>query len=256
MFRIAVATLLAAALAFGANFRLYLKDGSYHIVREYKVTGDRVRFYSVERSDWEEIPLSLADLKRTESENRERQQAIEKEAADIAAEDKFEREQREEQERIPQEPGVYLVEGKDLKTIKQAESKTVTKKSRSVLKVLSPIPVVSGKATIELDGERSATVIANPRPEFYMRLSTDERFGIVKMTPKKGARVVQEWETIPVTKELVEKQQDIEVFRKQIGESLYKIWPAEPLEPGEYAVIEFTAGKGNIQTWDFAFQPH
>ena len=48
-----------AFAAFAANIKLYLKDGDSHLVREYEVKGDRVRYYSVERGDWEEIPLAL-----------------------------------------------------------------------------------------------------------------------------------------------------------------------------------------------------
>ena len=255
MVRTLFVLLLAAAVALGADFRLYLKDGNYHLVREYHVEGDRLRFYSVERSEWEEVPANLVDLKRTETERHERQEAVQKEAAEIAAEDKFEREQREERERVPVEPGVYFVEGKQVKTLKQAESKAVNKKSRMILRRLSPIPVVLGKTTVELDGEHSASVMTSLRPEFYMRLDREENFGIVKMTPKKGARVVQEWEIVPVSNEVIEKEQDIPVFRKQVDDGLYQIWPQQPLDPGEYAVIEYTAGERNIQTWDFACQP-
>ena len=255
MLRIVFAFLLAALLALGANFRLYLKDGNFHMVREYEVKGDRVRFYSVERSEWEEIPASLVDLKRTEGERAERQQTLEKEAAQMAAEEKFERQQREERERVPVEPGLYLVDGSQLRTIKQAESKVVTNRSRSVLKVLVPVPVVSGKATVELDGEHSANVVTMDRPEFYFRLAKDERFGLVKLAPKKSSRVVQEWEVIPVAKQTVEKQEDVPVFRKQVDDGLYKIWPEQPLAPGEYAIIEYTQGERNIQTWDFAYAP-
>ena len=255
MRRALLAFLLVAVTALAANFRLYLKDGTYHMVREYQVTGDRVRFYSVERSEWEEIPLTLADLKRTEDENREHAEAIKKDAAELAAEEKFEREQREERERIPVEAGVYQVAGGQVKSIKQAESKSVSKKSRSILKAVAPIPIVSGKTTVELDGEHSSYVVDSARPEFYIRLSQEERFTIVKMMPKKGVRVVQEWELVPVSKELIEKEQDVDIFRKQVADGLYKIWPMQPLEPGEYAVIEYTAGKGNVQTWDFACLP-
>jgi hypothetical protein len=255
MARTLIVFLLAAVAALGAEFRLYLRDGNFHMVREYQVEGDRVRFYSVERSEWEEVPANLVDLKRTESERRERQEAIKKEAAEIAAEDKFEREQEDERARIPVEAGVYFVEGKEVKTLKQAESKAVNKKSRSILKRLAPIPVVSGKTTVEVAGEHSASVMTSSRPEFYMRLDHDENFGIVRMTAKKGVRVVQEWEVVPVTNEIIEKEQDIPVFRKQVDDGLYKIWPQQPLEPGEYALIEFTAGERNIQTWDFGCQP-
>ncbi len=255
MFRSLFLFFLSAALLLGANFRLYLKDGSYHVVREYQVEGDRVRFYSVERGDWEEIPVALTDLQRTETEKRERAEAVRKEAQEVAAEEKFEREQRQERERVPVEPGLYWFDGKDLKTIKQADAKFVSKKSRSVLKVLSPIPVISGKTTVEVDGEHSSNVVTNGRPEFYFRLAKDERFALVRLSPKKGARLVQTWTIIPVSKELIEEQQDVEIYRKQIDEGLYQIWPTKPLEPGEYAVIEYTQGKGNVQTWDFAYVP-
>jgi hypothetical protein len=115
--------------------------------------------------------------------------------------------------------------------------------------------VVAGKTTVEVEGEHSANLMTSDRPEFYMRLDREENFGIVKMMPKKGVRVVQEWEIVQVSKEVIEKQQDIPVFRKQVDDDLYRIWPQQPLEPGEYAVIEYTAGERNIQTWDFACRP-
>jgi len=250
-----ILALLCAGAALAATVRLYLKDGTYQLVREYKVVEDRLRYYSLERSEWEELPLNLVDLKRTEAEHAQRQEALRKEAEEVAAEEKLEREQRREADRIPPEAGVYFVAGQQLLSIKQAESKVVTNKGRSVLKILSPIPVVTGKATVELEGERSANLVASDRPEFYLRLASDERFGIIRMGAKKGARIVQRWTIIPITKELVEEQQDIETFRQQAGEGLYKIWPVQPLEPGEYAVVEYTLAKGNVQAWDFAWRP-
>lgn len=247
--------LLLAAAAMAATLRLYLKDGSFHLVREYQVAGDRVRYYSVERSDWEEIPLDLVDLRRTEAEHTQRQERLRKEAEEMAAEEKLERDQRREADRVPPETGVYLVAGEQLLPIKQAECKVVTNKGRSILKVITPVPIVTGKATVELDGERSANLVASDRPEFYIRLAADERFGIIRLGGKKNARIVQRWTIIPITKELVEEQQDLEIFRRQAGDGLYKIWPVKPLEPGEYAVIEYTLAKGNVQVWDFAWRP-
>jgi hypothetical protein len=45
--------------------------------------------------------------------------------------------------------------------------------------------------------------------------------------------------------------QKIETFKKQEADLLYRIWPIKALEPGEYALIQYTEGKMNPQIWDF-----
>ena len=246
---------LLACCAFAANIQLYLKDGEFQLVREYKVEGDRVRYYSIERSDWEEIPLELVDLERTKKDAADRQAAIEADAKQQDAEDKAIRAERQEGARVPVEPGAYYVNGDKIQTIPIAETEVISNKSRTVLKVLSPIPIVPGKSTVEIKGESSALrVTANP-PEFYFRLSDDDRFAIIKLTRKKGARLVENVAILPVTDEVVEDLKQVATFKKQISERTYKIWPEKPLEPGEYALVEYDEGKLNLQIWDFGVSP-
>ena len=77
----------------------------------------------------------------------------------------------------------------------------------------------------------------------------------MKLTPEKGVRVVEKLTMIPVSKEVVEEPIEVEIFRKQLTpDGLYKIWPMQPLTPGEYAVVEYTPGKLNMQVWDFAYK--
>src|ERR1700723_3191989 len=45
--------------------KLMLKDGTFQLVREYHVEGDRVRYYSIEQAQWEEMPESLVDWDAT-----------------------------------------------------------------------------------------------------------------------------------------------------------------------------------------------
>lgn len=243
----------SALALLGANtVKLYLTDGSYHAVREYEIKKDRVRYYSTERGEFEEIPLELVDLKRTQAEQKEIEDSRKTEAAADKAEDKAVREMRREAARVPGDPGVYWVDGAELKQFKTAESKIHSNKRRSVLKAISPVPFIMGKATLEVDGEASANVIAQERPEFYIRLSTDERFGIVKLTPQKGVRIVERWTIEPVTKTVIQEHDDVEIFRYQHDDGLYKIWAQKPMPPGEYAVIQYTEGKTNSQIWDFS----
>src|SRR5215470_10846054 len=88
--------LAMACLAWAANVKLYMKDGSYHVVREYQVQSDRVHFYSIERSQWEDIPLDLVDLKRTETEAASRKSKLDEDAKVIAEEEKIERDMAKE----------------------------------------------------------------------------------------------------------------------------------------------------------------
>jgi hypothetical protein len=255
MRRILTALFFALALpVLAANIKLYLKEGGFHMVREYQVLEDRVRYYSNERGDWEEIPLAMVDLARTEKESANRQAAIVEETRADAAEEKAVREQAREISLIPQNPGVYQLENGKLSTFKLAESKVHTSKGRTILKMMAPIPL-NGKATLEIDGTSSSHVLTDPRPEFYMELAAEEQFGIVRLTPQKGVRIVAKLIMVPVINEVEEELENVDIFRRQLDQNmLFKIWPTKPLEPGEYAVIEFTPGKRNMQIWDFTYK--
>jgi len=253
LLRVALYLMIAAA-AFGGTVRLYLKDGTYQVATEYKVLKDRVSYMSAERGEWEEIPLQLVDLERTKKEAVDLEEQLKADAKSQAEEDAAERLAVKEVEEIPPEPGVYYIHNNKLEPVKVAESKIVNNKRRQVLKVLSPIPMVSGKATLEIDGDSSSREIAEKRPEFFFRLSTFERFGIVKVTPtKKGSRVVENIEIIPVSKEIGQKLLEVDSFKKQEGDNVYRIWPQKDMEPGEYALVEYTEGTDSINTqvWDF-----
>jgi hypothetical protein len=252
MRKLLVALGILACVAWAANLKLYMKDGSYHIVREYQMQSDRVHFYSVERSGWEDVPLDLVDLKRTETEAAERQAALEQDAKVMAEEEKAERDLEKEKRRIPQDPGAYWLLGNEVQVLKVAESTIHTDKGRAVLKKLSPIPIVSGKATLEIQGAHSLNVFTDPEQEFYLQLSEPERFGIARLTTKGAVRIVEKVTTVPVVNEIVEEPVMVDILKKELDSGLYKIWPKEKLEPGEYAVVEYTENKLNIQVWDFA----
>ncbi len=249
-----LALAILACTAWAANLKLYMKDGSYHIVREYQVQPDRVHFYSVERSDWEDVPLDLVDLKRTQSEAADRQARLEEDAKVMAQEEKAERELEKEKLRIPQDPGAYWLLGNEVQVMKLAESTIHTNKGRAILKKLTPVPMVTGKATLEIQGANSLNVFTDPEQEFYIQLSEPERFGIAKLTAKGAVRIVENVTTLPVVNEIVEEPTMVDILKKEVDGGLYKIWPKEKLAPGEYAVVEYTESKLNIQVWDFAIK--
>jgi hypothetical protein len=255
MQRVAALMLLLASVAFAANIKLYLKEGEYQLVREYQVLADRVRYYSIERADWEEIPLELVDLARTQKEAGAREASLNAELKAEEEENAAIRAERKEMRSVPDEPGAYLMDEGKVFALKQSDVAVVNDKKRSILKVLAPVPIVAGKNTVEMEGEAAQLRITNRAPEFYFRLASPERFAIVKITPKKNARIVQNVQIMPVSNELLIDMKQVATYKKQYQEDLYKIWPEEPLEPGEYALVEYTDGVLNVQVWDFGVGP-
>lgn len=243
-----------AACALVAADRLYLKDGTYQLTNQYEVKSDRVRYYSTERGEWEEIPLDLVDLDHTKAELAERKAQVEADSKAEAEERAAERAAARQIAALPTENGAYYIRGDATEALKQAESKIVNNKRRSILKALSPIPVIMGKATVELDGEHAAFHIAEPKPEFYLRASDYEEFEIAKLTPGKNTRIV---ERLSIAKfqdmrEVSEEVQKMESFKKQEADLIFRVWPQNALEPGEYALIQYTPGKLDAQIWDFS----
>jgi hypothetical protein len=116
--------------------------------------------------------------------------------------------------------------------------------------------MVSGKATVEVEHPHSSYNVENDTPEFFIQLSAEQQFGMIHLTPHDNIRIAEKVTIMPVVKEVVEEPELVEVFRRQVVQNgLYKIWPQKPLEPGEYAVVEYTPGKLNMQIWDFTWTP-
>lgn len=254
--RVVLLFLLTAVLLLGETFKLYLKDGDYHLVREYQVTGDRIRYYSTERGDWEEIPKELVDLQKTERERKARDEAAANEAGEEKEEAQAVREQRREVASIPMDVGAYYKQGEQVKALKLADYQIVTDKKRKAIQVLSPIPIIPGKASVVIQGDHSKFSVNEDRPAFYMRLEKEERFGIIKLTSKKNVRVVENISIVPVAKQAIEDRKQMDTFQQELDSGLYKVSPEKPLTSGEYAVVEFNdAGdKDDIEMliWDFA----
>lgn len=243
-----------AVLLPAQRVRIFLKGGGELIATEYKVDGDRIRYYSVERSQWEEIPTEIVDLERTEQSLARKMEIKAERDAEDARLRTAERKARTELHNVPLEDGVYYRGAEKVELIAQAVVKERVSKRRSIFAKLTPVPMVAGKRIQALEGEQAGMRILEPKPVFYLRLETLSRFGIVRLetNDKKGERVVQVIASIPQSDEIFEQQDDVEVFRQQLAPTVYRVWPVDALQPGEYAVVDYVPGQDKLRVWDFA----
>jgi len=191
------------------------------------------------------------DLKKTEKDAQAKQAALDEVARLEQAEDEAIRADRRLVASVPDKQGPYLVTGQKLTPLAEAEVTIEQSGTRKILQVLTPAPIIPGKSTVTIAGKAAAFRITETAPEFFFRLGEQQRLAIVKLNVKKNERVVEEVTIMPNGEGTFEDQKQVATFKKQYEPLLYKIWPEQPLEPGEYALVEYTEGKVNIQVWDF-----
>lgn len=252
-----IGLIACASLSQAQRLALILADGTRMDVREYEVLDQRVRYFSAERGQWEEVPLEIVDLERTQIHNRSQLAVAKVRAEEERRERIAERRARTELHGVPLDEGVYYLRDGQPVPLEQASFDVGKSKKRTVLNVIAPVPVMPGKRTISIKG-LSATIVTNDdKPAFYLRLDHFSRFGISRVKPEPGRdrRIVQQIYTVPQAEDQFERQNEVEVFRQQLAPLVYKVWPVEPLEAGEYAVVEFTPGESDLRAWDFSYRP-
>jgi len=184
---IAALTLAALIFAFPPHSpaqqlarRLILKDGSYQSITKYEVKGDRVRYYSAEREEWEELPSSMVDWPATEKYEKDRASAPAiPEAALIDKETDADREA--EESHLPQvAPGLHLPElsgmflldnfksQPQLVEVQQGEGAIDRNAKGNIFR-----GVVGAKETIEIDGEHAAVYAHVAVPSIYIKMEDD-----------------------------------------------------------------------------------
>lgn len=171
--------------------RLILKDGSYQVVRQYEVVGDRVRYLSQERGEWEELPAELIDWEATRKWERDHANPQPNEASPAMKEaaelDKEEAEVRADQRarmpevakglELPDQSGVFVLDtfegSPELVELKPVDL-NMNQKTRKGLGTFNPL--AADKADLELDGAHAHVHLHVNDPAIYLSLDdSDEK---------------------------------------------------------------------------------
>src|SRR5467141_836510 len=262
--------------------KLVLRDGSFQLVRDYQRNGERVRYLSAERGEWEEIPAAMVDWDATARAAAE-QQAEE----DALANKLHAQEQAQRIETVmdvdaslqvapgvflPPGEGMFLIDGKSVKPLEQVGSQIKRDKKQYLKQVLSPIPIIPSKQNVEIPGTRARIRATNGQTEFYLReapadpdrttpIVKSSRPGesgpeveLVRATVKGNKRQLESKKSL-FGEQVEEKRNTISIQRWEIAPTVFRFTVSEPLPPGEYALAEILPDGMNLFVWDFGVDP-
>ena len=284
---IAVLFLLPSVRAQELSKRLILKDGSYQLATKWEVTGDRVRYYSAEREEWEEVPNSLVDWNATNKWAKDRETGVPTpEAAAVDKELEAERQADEARNpqvapglRLPEDGGVVLLDnyqGQPQLIALQQSNGAVNKNTKSNILRATINPIASAKQTIEVAGPHAKIQAHATLPTIYVNveqmdqldqgdhLRPDDqpqkaqqahepwdRFRIVRMQAKGDKRVAGDIK-VAVYGKVSQDAKVVPTRSEQLTGGWVKVTPTAPLSEGEYAVVEMLGKEGmNLSVWDF-----
>jgi hypothetical protein len=268
--------------------RLILKDGSYQAVTKWEIKGDRVRYYSSEREDWEELPNALVDWPATEKYEKDRAAgASAPEAVQLDKEIEHDRDLEEAKLpevapglRLPESSGVYLLDTfqgqPQIVEVQQAEG-DINRNTKGNIFRGAINPIAGLKQTIELDGTHAAVQAHVEVPAFYLKPDDQgnpdppaqpqqpqqpqqaivpfDRFRIVRTEIKNGKRIVGDVKR-QVTGKISQEQHLVKTTITNVAGGWLKLTPIESLAPGEYAIVEMMGKEGmNLYVWDFGINP-
>jgi hypothetical protein len=276
--------------------RLILKDGSFQRITEYEVKDGRVRYYSAERFEWEELPSDLVDWPATERYEKERSEGkLPPETLQAAAEEEAERAAEAARApevapglRLPSTGGVFLLDSfhgePQLIPLEQSGGEINRQMGKNILRAAIN-PLASVKQNIELTGARAAVQAHAMRPTIYVNIEDSDfteaavaiggdpnkdqpkytpaearlltnRFRIVRVQRKKDSRVVGNLKVTFYGK-MSQEQRQVPVISESMGGGWTKVIPLEPLQPGEYALVEMLGeNEINLYVWDFGMDPN
>jgi hypothetical protein len=242
--------------------RLILTDGSFQIVREYHREGDRVRYYSLERSAWEEIPTTLVDWAATQKAEEE-QDAQQKELAkQIAESEKKARFADLDVDTsfevrpgtfLPDNVGFYVLDGNKIASMQQEKADLHTEKGRELAKIVTGVPLISSKQDMEILGKQAKLRIHTGDAEFYFRTADkrEPRLTLLRAEVKGEKRTVAVISTNIAGRQTF-KNREVSLLQWDAARGLYRYTVDQPLESGEYAIIEKTSSQEeSMYVWTF-----
>jgi hypothetical protein len=241
--------------------KLILRDGSFQLVREYEIQGDRVRYYSVDSGSWEVMPANLVDwdaTKKLESEETQHDEAIVSKVHTQEAERSIP--PLDIDASLEVAPGVFLppgvnlfvFDGASVLPLPQAQTSSKVSKERLLEQVMVPIPVIPSRQNITIQGARAKFRLHSRQPEFYLRAadSREPNVELIRVKVHGDSRLIEHVDSLAGEKQ--EMRDALPIQKWQVAQGVYRFTLGQALTPGEYAIAQTLEEEGmSLYVWDF-----
>jgi hypothetical protein len=153
---------------------------------------------------------------------------------------------------LPDAVGFYSLEDKQIYEMKQSLAVTKISKGREVGRILSGIPLIPRKMSLEIPDTHAALRLVTAEPEFFMRPADqrEPRFRLLRVHVKGDRRIVENI-SIQITGEQSHHADDLDFQTWTPARGVFRYTVNQRLEPGEYAFVEMTGEDINSYIWDF-----
>lgn len=122
------------------------------------------------------------------------------------------------------------------------------------------------KVTTELDGAHARVALHSDKPVFYVQVMDDpggdsssmfDHWAIVRAVVKKDRRILAQINFTQLTGNAKRSDSQVDVTVETLADGWLKIAPANPLSPGEYALVPVTKVANTFSTvvFDFTLDP-
>jgi hypothetical protein len=157
---------------------------------------------------------------------------------------------------LPDDCVIYARQHRLIFEIKQSLSANHLSKGREAAKILSGIPLIPSKQSLEVPGAHAPMRIKTAEPEFFMRPDDgrEPRFQLLRLQVNGNHRLV-ETVSLHVSGEQVHNSKEVEFQTWTPATGVFRYTVNEKLTPGEYAFVELTNEGINGYIWDFGIDP-
>jgi hypothetical protein len=158
---------------------------------------------------------------------------------------------------LPPGNRLFVFDGKTIAPLAQAATSSKLAKGHFLEQVLVPVPIVSTRYSVSIEGTRAKMRVLTGQPEFYMRTADarQPQMELIRTKARGDNRQIENLDELFGEKRAT--RDELKIERWDVAPGVYRYTLGEALPVGEYAFAEIAPDEGmSVYVWDFGIDPN